>query len=421
MALETVRAGFIPLADSAPLVVARECGFAGEEGLNLELIRETSWASIRDRLSVGHFDMAHSLAPMPIAANLGLVPLAFDMTVPMALGSGGNLVTVSSALWEELAANGAPADFDAGAAARALASVVQKRRTKGRPPLVFGIVHPYSAHHYVLAYWLAAAGVLPGRDIELAVVPPPLTPAALARGRLDGFCAGEPWGSVAFRDAGGIALTTNANIWRYGPEKVLGMRSDWATADSGRLSRLLRAVHRACVWCAAPDNATEVVRLLSGTSYLDQPEATIRASLGHGFTRPDGSLRTIDGFLNFSAKAATFPWVSHALWLYSQMVRWGQVNHSDENVARVRRTYRPDLYRAALAPIAVAVPAANAKVEGALTEETHVGSPNGVLSLGPDGFFDGRNFDPDQLDHYIDEQRPDLPEQGSVSAFRLYY
>ena len=68
-------AGFMPLLDSAILVAAKEKGFAETEGIDLVLARETSWANIRDRMAVGHFQVAHVLAPMPIASNLGLTPL----------------------------------------------------------------------------------------------------------------------------------------------------------------------------------------------------------------------------------------------------------------------------------------------------------------------------------------------------------
>ena len=80
-----------------------EKGFAAREGVELTLVRETSWANIRDRLAVGHFDVAHMLAPMPIACNLGLTPLASRTIAPMALGLGGNAITVSNAVWAAMA------------------------------------------------------------------------------------------------------------------------------------------------------------------------------------------------------------------------------------------------------------------------------------------------------------------------------
>ena len=108
----------------------------------------------------------------------------------------------------------------------------------------------------------------------------------------------------------------------------------------------------------------------------------------------------VDFFIPHS-RAATFPWESHALWFYSQMVRWGQVAHTMDNARISRGTYRPDMYRAALAPLGASIPAANAKVEGALERSSGVGSSTGGLTLGPDGFFDGTVFDPDDLDGYI--------------------
>ncbi len=104
-------------------------------------------------------------------------------------------------------------------------------------------------------------------------------------------------------------------------------------------------------------------------------------------------------------RRATFPWKSHALWFYSQMVRWGQVAASARNEAIARDTYRPDLYRSALRDLGVALPGANAKVEGALSAATPVGSAGASLMLGPDGFFDGVTFDPDEVSAYIERQK----------------
>jgi NitT/TauT family transport system ATP-binding protein len=87
------------------------------------------------------------------------------------------------------------------------------------------------------------------------------------------------------------------------------------------------------------------------------------------------------------------------------MVRWGQVSHTAEHATAARETYRPDLYRAALKPLGIALPVANAKVEGALKSATPVGSAGASLTLGPDGFFDGSLFDPDHLGAYIARQK----------------
>lgn len=392
-------AGFIPLLDSVLLIVGHEMGFAAREGVALHLVRENSWANIRDRIAVGHFDVAHMLAPMPIAAALDLSPLAVPVVAPMALGLGGNAVTVGRTLWQKMAAAGAPGDLAAGPAGAALKRVIAQR--EGR--LRFGVVHPYSGHNYELRYWLAASAIDPDRDIEIVVLPPPLLPEALAQGALDGYCVGEPWNSVGVQGGAHLA-TVKAAIWRSSPEKVLGTTAKWAGDHPEALAGLLRALYRAAEWTADPANHPAAAEILARPAYLNQPSELIRRVLSGDIDVGGARLSVPDFFIPF-ARAATFPWQSHALWFYTQMVRWGQVGHSPERAQKAQSSYRPDLYRAALAPLGAAIPGANSKVEGALLRETPVGAMRGTLMLGPDGFFDGRIFDPAMLESYLAQDR----------------
>ena len=397
-------AGFMPLLDSALLVAAKEKGFAEAEGLDLVLMRETSWANIRDRLAVGHFQVAHMLAPMPIACNLGLTPLAAPTIAPMALGLGGNAVTVSNALWERMEAHGAEANLDPVAAGQALKAEVAERARSGRAPLRFAVVHPHSGHNYELRYWLAASGIVPDRDIEIVILPPPLMADALGSGSIDGYCVGEPWNTAATALRSGRIATVKAAIWRGSPEKVLGVQARWAEERPEVLAALLRALYRAALWCAHPENREELADLLSRPGNVDRPPDWMMPALTGHIQTGDGRAVPVEDFFVPFAKAATFPWRSHALWFYTQMVRWGQVRHDKSSETVARETYRPDIYRSALGPLGVALPGANAKVEGALKAATPVGSAGASLVLGPDGFFDGGLFDPDRIDEYISRQ-----------------
>ena len=98
----TLRLGFIPLNDCAPLVVAAERGLFEDEGLGVSLSREASWANIRDKVSVGLLDGAHMLGPMPVAASLGVGGEATAMVVPMAMNLNGSAITVSKAVAEAM-------------------------------------------------------------------------------------------------------------------------------------------------------------------------------------------------------------------------------------------------------------------------------------------------------------------------------
>ena len=396
--MKSVRAGFLPLLDSAILVVAKERGFAAAEGIELSLTKETSWANVRDRLCVGQFDVAHMLAPLPIAQNLGLMPLKTELVVPFALGLGGNAITVSSEIGAAMGHFGFDQNAGPAAAGKALLRVVQAHAAQGKPQLKFAVVHAFSSHAYELRYWFAACGLVPDKDVSITVVPPSLLPDALAAREIDGFCAGEPWSSVAGQRSQGVIITTKSQIWRSSPEKVLAARKAWSEQERDTLHVLLRALHRSAQWCADPENFGELASLLSGPRYLDVAPEIIHASL-HG--RLPGRPPEPD-FVMFFDRAANFPWQSHALWFFSQMLRWREAGFSVEALEDARMTYRPDIYRAALGAIGAKLPGASSKVEGALTETQPMPALNGPLAMGPDGFFDGRIFDPAQIRAYLD-------------------
>jgi ABC-type nitrate/sulfonate/bicarbonate transport system substrate-binding protein len=370
--------GFMPLLDCASLVVAAERGFAAEENLELTLLRETSWANIRDRVVIGHLDAAHMLGPMTVASTLGIGHVKVPVITPFALGLGGNAITVSLRLWEEMTQEGAAPAGSASNQAAALKKVVEKRERARREPLAFAMVYPFSCHNYELRYWLAAAGVDPDRQVRLVVIPPPFLVDSLRAGQIDGFCVGEPWNSVAVQAAvGAIAVPTTA-IWPFSPEKVLGCRLEWAQRHPKQLASLQRALYRASQWCEAPENRADLAALLSQPKYVGAPAEILRRALEGQIALTPGSKPTeVENFYLPERHDGTFPWVSHALWFYQQMVRWKQIQFSPEHLSAVRTTYRPDLYRAALASIKSDIPVEDTKVER---------------------FFDGTVFDPAELD-----------------------
>lgn len=367
-----ITAGFIPLTDSLVLVAAREKGFAAAEGVELTLVREISWANIRDRVAVGQFDVAHMLAPMPIAASLGLSPIDVPVIAAMGLNLGGNAITVSAALWEAMQAAGAPEDFSPAGVGAALRLVVKLRASK----LKLAMVHPYSSHNYELRYWLAASGIHPDRDVELVIVPPPLMADALAAGRIDGFCVGEPWGSVAVASGVGRIATVKAKLWPLSPEKVLGVTETWAASHPDALAALLRGLHRAAVWCGDPANHAEAASLLSRPEYLGQTVEVIGRALSGRLQQGPGHEVVVEDFFVAHDHAANVPNPTDALWYYSQMVRWGDVQHTPERAAIAAASYRPDLYRA---------------VAG-----------GELPSAGRGDWFDGARYDPAALEAYVE-------------------
>jgi two-component system, oxyanion-binding sensor len=340
--------GFMPLLDCALLVVAQEVGFARQQGLSLRLVRETSWANIRDRLAVGHFDAAHMLGPMVIAQNLGAARLDTPLMSPVALGSGGNAITVSRPLWKAMQESGAMIGAEPGLQARALAQVIARRGAAGQPALTLAMVFPYSCHNYQLRDWLHSAGVDPDRDVRLVVLPPPLLVDALRSGQVDGFCVGEPWNSLAVEAGIGVIPVVCSDFWPRTPEKVLGMRAQLADDNEEMVAALVRCIRAASRWAADAGNHADLAKLLSQPRYVGAPARLLQAALV-GDIRVDVQEPPIrrPEFVSFGVDDIV-PYERHARLLLEHMQRAGQVSDAVA-LDDIRSGFRPDLFERALA------------------------------------------------------------------------
>ncbi|CAN7363282.1 CmpA/NrtA family ABC transporter substrate-binding protein [Phenylobacterium sp. LjRoot219] len=343
-----LKLGFVPLNDAAPLIVAQERGFFDAEGVDVRLSREVSWATVRDKVAAGALDGAHMLAPIALATTLGMGGDPQPMIAPMALNRSGAAFALSRRL---------TAGMEPGESRQAgLARLIAQRRAQGEPPLVFAVVFTYSTHSYLLRYWLAEAGIDPDHDVRITVAPPSRMASKLAAGELDGFCAGEPWSAVAEDEGLGEVAFRAFDIWRDGPEKILGVTAEWARRHPDTLQALLRALLKAAAWADEADNRPELAELLARPDHIGAPAASIVRSLPT---------------TTFHRDAANAPLPVQAGWLLSQMMRWGQAPRDLDVAAVAAQVYRLDLYNQAAADL---------------------GWPQAAAPEAATGFADGRTF-----------------------------
>jgi NitT/TauT family transport system ATP-binding protein/nitrate/nitrite transport system substrate-binding protein len=373
-----LRIGFLRLTDSAPAIVAQEFGYFAEEGVDVELMEEPSWANIADKLAYGFLDAAVIIPPLAFAIELGLRGISQKLVIPCNISLGGNTITLARDLALQVRETAAKKNISTP---HALAKCLATRDQ----PLSLGIVHAYSTHNLLLRYWLATAGLQAGRDVRLSVVPPARAVEALQAGQIGGFCAGAPWGEIAARAGAGINIASSDDIWRGAPEKAFAVRATWAEENPAALKGAVRALVRAGQFCDAPENASYTGALLSRQKYLSVDSHAILSSLPGGAIAPDNQSR-------FWRGAAMFPWKSHALWFLGQMARWDLIGDVDQQ-AVAARVYRCDLYRAAVASLGVSVPQADFKSEGAHPGNWELEAKPKPISMGPDSFCDGAIFD----------------------------
>ncbi len=367
---ESIRLGFIPLLDASPLIVARERGFFREEGLEVRLQRQTSWASLRDRVAVGLLEGAQMLGPMALAANLGLGAPASPLIAPLVLSRNGNAITVRQGLYEQLQATG----FDLSRpekAAQALARLMEGRRE----PIHVGIVYAWSSHYLQLRDWLASAGLHPNRHLKLVTVPPTQMLKALESGGVDLACVGEPWNSLAEAQGFGSILVSGTQIWQNAPEKVLGLRADWAHDHPHEVHHMLKALIRACRWLEDPTNHSELLDLLALPSYLDCGVKAL-GQPGHRLFHP-----RIHQY--FFRQSANFPWLSQAKWLLSRMKAWNQLAETAAT-PDLQAIHQPDLYRQAAEALGLNAPIIDHKPEGQHEHPFIVAGRNGPVEVAAD-------------------------------------
>lgn len=339
--------GFVPLTDSAPLIIAKEMGFFEDWGLQVTLYKQNSWATLRDKLHAGILDAAQMLAPMPLASSLGLGVEAKQVIAPLVLSLNGNAITLSEALYQEILSTNKISDITLPMAAYLLLEVIKTRRKEGRPKLIFANVFPFSCHSYQLRDWLKSANIT-DQDVDIVIVPPISMVNFMESGEIDGFCVGGPWNAKAVRAGIGITALTSFDIWQDSPEKVLGLLGEFYQHHPNTVLALCAALKLACSWLETVPNRFEAARILCKSQYLDANLDVIAPSLlGSCLTYRNKAPRSIPSYNQFSSVnngSINQPELVRGDWLLNQMEQAGQlsgVKIQDEFVSTV---FRPDIY-----------------------------------------------------------------------------
>jgi two-component system, oxyanion-binding sensor len=320
--------GFMQLVDAAVPIVAHELGFASRAGLALKLVRDTSWANIRDKLSIGQFDGAHCLAPLVLAHHSLQPMLPARLCVPYMLNRGGGTITVSAELYQRLLEHG-PCDDPLGSA-QAFGKVVRTGQQAGTRRVTLAMVFPFASHHYALRHWLHAAGLSPEKHVDLIVLPPQLMVEAMQQHHIDGFCAGAPWPDIAAQKVGAKLLCPITTALSPVPEKALAVQAQLRADRPDVVTALVGALDAAAAWCADTANRSALANMLARPHYLDVNVDAILSALtrmafhGREINRPDPGI---------------------ARWYAAHMLAAGQLRPGF-SLAQLRQPFDPSFYDA---------------------------------------------------------------------------
>jgi nitrate/nitrite transport system substrate-binding protein len=332
---ETIKIGFIPLTDCAPLVAAKELGLFKKYGVNVELSKESSWANIRDKVLNGELDAAHCLFSMPLSVYTGIGGKAgSEMKIAMVLNNNGQGITLSKDFCGLVG-------FKDVKKVNAAISTIKKRKE-----VTFAMTFPGGTHDIWLRNWMAASGINQ-KSVGIITIPPPQMVANMKVDNMEGYCVGEPWNGVAVAQGVGFTHIASQDIWKHHPEKALVVNSGFASSKKEDLKKVMKAIIEAQKWLDNSSNRKKTAAWLSKPYYVNAPVAVLEARLlGSNDLGCDlGVQKYKDDYMTFYNNGVVgTPQKAHAIWFLAQYVRFGMLKSAPDYKGIAEKLILDDLY-----------------------------------------------------------------------------
>jgi nitrate/nitrite transport system substrate-binding protein len=303
----SLKVGFIPITCATPIIMSQPMGYYARQGLNVDVVKTAGWAVIRDKTLNREYDAAHMLSPMPIAISLGLGSSPQPYAVPAIENINGQAITLSLKHRD-------------------------RRDPKQWKGFRFAVPFDYSIHNYLLRYYLAEHGLDPDKDVQIRAVPPPEMVANLRSDNIDGFLGPDPFNQRAVFDGVGFIHLLTKELWDGHPCCAFAASREFITKLPNTYRALLKAIMEATAFASRPENRKQIAEAIAPANYLNQPVTVIEQVLTGTFADGLGNIRKDPNRIDFDP----FPWHSFAIWIMTQMKRWGQIK-GDVDYAKVAR------------------------------------------------------------------------------------
>jgi nitrate/nitrite transport system substrate-binding protein len=291
-----LKIGFIPITCASPLIMADPLGFYKKQGLNVSLVKTAGWALIRDKVMSREYDASHMLAPMPLAISMGAGSAAMPINVATIQNVNGQAIVLAN-------------------------KHKNNRDPKNWKGFKFAIPFDYSIHNLLLRYYLAEHGINPDTDVQLRVTAPPEMVANLRAGNIDGFLGPDPVNQRAVYDEIGFIHILSREIWDGHPCCSFGVPAQFVKENPNTFAALYRAILNAAAMARDPKNRPLMAEVLSPAAYLNQPKAVVEQVLTGTFADGLGNVRKVPERVDYDP----YPWYSMAVWILTQMKRWGYI------------------------------------------------------------------------------------------------
>src|SRR5438309_520803 len=305
-----LKVGFIPITCATPIIMAHPMGFYAKHGLNAEVIKTAGWAVIRDKTLNKEYDAAHMLSPMPLAITLGVGSTPIPYTMPAVENINGQAITLAM-------------------------KHKDKHDAKLWKGFKFAVPFDYSMHNYLLRYYVAEHGLDPDQDIQIRAVPPPEMVANLRADNIDGFLAPDPVNQRAVYDGVGFIHILSKDIWDRHPCCAFAASKEFVTQTPNTYAALLKSIIDATAFAAKPENRKQIAEAIAPANYLNQPVTVVEQVLTGTFADGLGNVQKVHDRIDFDP----FPYESFAVWILTQMKRWGQIKGDVDYIGVAKQVF----------------------------------------------------------------------------------
>ncbi len=290
-----VTVGYVPIACSAPLILADAQGLFTARGVDVELRKYAGWADLWTAYATGELDVAHMLSPMPVALDAGATNATRPTELSFTQNTNGQALTLAS---------------------RHHPHVRDAQDMKG---MILGIPFEYSVHALLLRDFLAAGGVDPVADVELRLLRPADMIAQLQVGGIDGFIGPEPFNQRALQSGAGRIFTLTRHLWDRHPCCSVAMAKDWRAANPETAGQMVAALEEAADLADDSSRHHLISPVLAEEKYLNQQAGLITPALEGRYLTWEGEEVVDPQLMSFGDLTD----VTAITWMATQLARWG--------------------------------------------------------------------------------------------------
>ncbi|SDC09896.1 ABC transporter substrate-binding protein [Acinetobacter boissieri] len=315
-----IQLGYIPLLDCIAILWAKQRGFFEEFGLDVTLVKEASWASLRDRLAFGVLDAAHCLSAMLPAAAVGTDQIGIPLQTPLVLSINRAFISLNQSICFEQNISASDTVFSS---ANKLVQLIKKKQN-----IHLAHVFKHSIHHYCIKEWLSLADMDVAQNLQLMTCPPPYMIEAIQKHTIDGFCVGEPWNIQSQVQGYSQIIAESKQIIPEVADKVLAVTQSWAKDHPHTLAALTHAISKAQYELQTLDSFSDVWKMLKAYHIIQfdcSPSVHVQAYY-----------KLIHIIQNFTEQQK--PKVTDFEWIIQQMCKWENLSLTEKEARHIATT-----------------------------------------------------------------------------------